>query len=75
MDINPSKFERALAMGATETVNPMDHGDKPVQQVIVDMTDGGVCTLCFSVCLFALNSPPPLFADDVAAAAMVSLYC
>ena len=27
--------------GATECVNPKDH-DKPIQDVIVDMTDGGV---------------------------------
>jgi S-(hydroxymethyl)glutathione dehydrogenase/alcohol dehydrogenase len=41
IDINPSKFELAKQMGATDTVNPKDH-DAPIQQVIVDMTDGGV---------------------------------
>ena len=41
IDINPSKFELAKQMGATDTVNPKDH-DAPIQQVIVGMTDGGV---------------------------------
>ena len=32
VDINPGKFERALAFGATECINPKDdvHGGKPV---------------------------------------------
>lgn len=42
VDINPDKKELAMKMGATHFVNPKDHGDKPIQQVIVDMTDGGV---------------------------------
>jgi len=41
IDLNPSKFEHAKSFGATECVNPKDH-DKPIQSVIVDMTDGGV---------------------------------
>ena len=41
VDINPDKEEMARALGATDFVNPKKH-DKPVQQVIVDMTDGGV---------------------------------
>lgn len=41
VDINPDKFELAKSMGATDVVNPKDH-DKPIQEVIVDMTDGGV---------------------------------
>src|SRR5690606_25420835 len=41
IDINPDKFELARQMGATDTVNPKDY-DQPIQQVIVDMTDGGV---------------------------------
>jgi S-(hydroxymethyl)glutathione dehydrogenase / alcohol dehydrogenase len=41
IDINPSKFEMARAMGATDCVNPKDHDD-PVQQVIVELTGGGV---------------------------------
>lgn len=41
VDINPSKFEMAKALGATHCVNPKDY-DKPIQQVLVDMTDGGL---------------------------------
>jgi S-(hydroxymethyl)glutathione dehydrogenase/alcohol dehydrogenase len=41
IDINPDKFELATQMGATDTVNPKDHG-APIQEVIVEMTDGGV---------------------------------
>ena len=42
VDLNPSKWEMARALGATDFVNPKDHPDTPIQQVIVDMTDGGV---------------------------------
>ncbi|KAF3838732.1 hypothetical protein F7725_010500 [Dissostichus mawsoni] len=41
VDINPSKFEKAKEFGATEFVNPKD-SSKPVQEVLVEMTDGGV---------------------------------
>jgi len=41
IDINKDKFETAKQFGATDCVNPRDH-DKPIQQVIVDLTDGGV---------------------------------
>ncbi len=41
IDTKPGKFELAKQMGATECVNPKDH-DKPIQDVIVEMTDGGV---------------------------------
>ena len=41
VDINVDKFELATQFGATDTVNPNDHSD-PIQDVIVDMTDGGV---------------------------------
>lgn len=41
VDINPSKFELAKQLGATDCVNPKDH-DGSIQDVIVDMTDGGV---------------------------------
>jgi len=41
VDINPSKFELATSMGATECVNPRDH-QRPIQEVIVELTDGGV---------------------------------
>ena len=42
VDLNPDKFEMAKALGATDFVNPRDHGDTPIQQVIVEMTGGGV---------------------------------
>ncbi|HTN29407.1 MAG TPA: S-(hydroxymethyl)glutathione dehydrogenase/class III alcohol dehydrogenase [Pseudomonas sp.] len=41
IDINPDKFAIARELGATDCVNPKDH-DKPIQNVVVDMTDGGV---------------------------------
>ncbi|GGY09098.1 S-(hydroxymethyl)glutathione dehydrogenase [Litchfieldella qijiaojingensis] len=41
IDVNPDKFDLARQFGATEFVNPKDYSD-PIQQVIVDMTDGGV---------------------------------
>ena len=41
VDINPAKFEIAKELGATDFVNPKDH-QKPIQEVIVEMTDGGV---------------------------------
>jgi len=41
IDINPSKFELATRLGATDTVNPRDHS-VPIQDVIVEMTNGGV---------------------------------
>ena len=37
-----SLADAAKAMGATDFVNPADYKDTPIQQVIVDMTDGGV---------------------------------
>ncbi|WP_258185205.1 S-(hydroxymethyl)glutathione dehydrogenase/class III alcohol dehydrogenase, partial [Vibrio sp. 10N.286.51.C3] len=41
VDINESKFELAKQLGATDCINPMNY-DKPIQDVIVEMTDGGV---------------------------------
>lgn len=41
VDINESKFEMAKMLGATDCVNPKNY-DKPIQEVIVDLTDGGV---------------------------------
>ncbi len=41
IDINEKKFELAKQLGATDTINPQKF-DKPIQDVIVDMTDGGV---------------------------------
>ena len=41
IDTNPDKFEMAGLLGATDCINPKDFDD-PIQNVIVDMTDGGV---------------------------------
>jgi len=41
VDVNIDKFEMAKMLGATDCINPKDHSD-PIQDVIVDMTDGGV---------------------------------
>ncbi|MBY6016743.1 S-(hydroxymethyl)glutathione dehydrogenase/class III alcohol dehydrogenase [Halomonas denitrificans] len=41
IDINESKFELARKLGATDCINPKEY-DKPIQEVIVEMTDGGV---------------------------------
>ena len=41
VDVNPDKEKMARQLGATDFVNPKDY-DQPIQQVIIDMTDGGV---------------------------------
>jgi S-(hydroxymethyl)glutathione dehydrogenase/alcohol dehydrogenase len=41
IDTNPSKYALAELFGATECINPKDHA-KPIQDVIVELTDGGV---------------------------------
>lgn len=41
VDVNPKKFEMAGQLGATDFVKPAEQG-RPVQDVIVDLTDGGV---------------------------------
>lgn len=41
IDINERKFDLALKLGATECINPKEF-DAPIQEVIVDLTDGGV---------------------------------
>jgi S-(hydroxymethyl)glutathione dehydrogenase / alcohol dehydrogenase len=41
IDINPDKEKMARSLGATDFVNPRDY-DRPIQEVIVDLTDGGV---------------------------------
>lgn len=41
IDINPSKFALAKELGATDVINPAEH-DRPIQDVIVELTDGGV---------------------------------
>ena len=41
VDVNPDKFVMAGQLGATQFVNPMDY-DAPIQDVIVELTQGGV---------------------------------
>lgn len=41
IDINDDKFDIAKKLGATDFVNPKKH-EKSIQDVIVEMTDGGV---------------------------------
>jgi len=41
IDINESKFELAKKLGATDCINSKNF-EKPIQEVIVELTDGGV---------------------------------
>lgn len=41
IDTNPEKFEKGKVFGATEFLNPNDH-KKPISQVLMEMTNGGV---------------------------------
>lgn len=41
IDVNERKFDLAKKLGATDCINPNDY-DKPIQEVIVELTDGGV---------------------------------
>ncbi|RHZ45514.1 hypothetical protein Glove_673g47 [Diversispora epigaea] len=41
VDKNPQKFEYAKKLGATSCINPDDY-DIPIQQVLIEMTDGGL---------------------------------
>lgn len=42
IDINPSKFDTAKQFGCTEFINPNESKEKPIQQLISEMTDGGL---------------------------------
>ncbi|XP_058095107.1 alcohol dehydrogenase 1-like [Magnolia sinica] len=60
VDMNPKRFEEARRFGITEFVNPKDH-NKPVQEVIAEMTNGGVdrsveCTGNANVMISAFES-------------------
>ena len=44
VDINPEKFELAKELGATDVINPKDY-DKPIQEVIVELTDGRIAMI------------------------------
>lgn len=41
IDLNPDKFEVAKKFGCTDFVNPKDHEGRPIQDVLVELTDGG----------------------------------
>jgi S-(hydroxymethyl)glutathione dehydrogenase / alcohol dehydrogenase len=41
IDTNPDKFDMAKSLGATDFVSPQQNG-RPIQEIIIDMTDGGV---------------------------------
>ena len=41
IDVNKEKEEFARSLGATDFINPKDH-DSLIQEVVVDLTDGGV---------------------------------
>ncbi|AXO13392.1 S-(hydroxymethyl)glutathione dehydrogenase [Thalassospira tepidiphila] len=41
IDLNEKKFDLAKKLGATDCINPKSY-DKPIQEVIVELTDGGV---------------------------------
>ena len=41
IDLNEKKFDLAKKLGATDCINPKNY-DKPIQEVIVELTDGGV---------------------------------
>jgi S-(hydroxymethyl)glutathione dehydrogenase/alcohol dehydrogenase len=41
IDVNPGKFELARKLGATDCVDPREHA-APIQDVIVELTGGGV---------------------------------
>jgi len=41
IDLNEKKFDLAKKLGATDCINPKDY-DKPIQEVIVELTNGGV---------------------------------
>lgn len=46
VDLNPEKFEIAKKLGVTDFVNPATCGEKPVNEVIKELTDGGA-DYCF----------------------------
>lgn len=41
IDTNSDKFKSAQEWGATDCINPKDHPDKPIQQVLIDMSPDG----------------------------------
>ncbi|CAL4137292.1 unnamed protein product, partial [Meganyctiphanes norvegica] len=54
VDVNPAKFELGKQFGVTEFINPKDH-EKPVEQVILEMTGGLGCDFTFE-CVGNINT-------------------
>ncbi|KAG8073784.1 hypothetical protein GUJ93_ZPchr0006g43556 [Zizania palustris] len=46
VDLNPEKHELGKKFGVTHFINPQELGEKPVSQVIIELTDGGA-DYCF----------------------------
>lgn len=42
IDVNPDKEKISREFGCTDFINPKDYPDKPIQQVLIDLTDGGL---------------------------------
>ncbi|OTF70510.1 alcohol dehydrogenase class-3-like protein, partial [Euroglyphus maynei] len=42
IDINPKKESYAKLFGSTRFLNPNDYPDRPIQDVLIEMTDGGL---------------------------------
>jgi len=40
IDINPAKFPLAKKLGVTDTINPLDYPNRPIQEVLVELTGG-----------------------------------
>jgi len=69
IDINPAKEETSKRFGVTEFLNPSDF-DKPIQEVIREMTRGGVdssyeCVGRVELMLAALQSSHPVWGTTV----------
>ncbi|KAK2505254.1 hypothetical protein MC885_005190, partial [Smutsia gigantea] len=62
IDINSDKFSRAKALGATDCLNPRDL-DKPIQEVIIEMTNGGVDFALDCAGWKSIDSVPKLVTD------------
>jgi alcohol dehydrogenase/alcohol dehydrogenase class-P len=73
VDLNPDRFEEAKKFGVTEFVNPKDH-NKPVQEVIAEMTGGGVdCSVDCSGSVDAMISAFECVHDGWGVAVLVGL--
>ncbi|XP_047441764.1 alcohol dehydrogenase class-3-like [Mugil cephalus] len=71
VDINADRFEVAQLLGATDCINPGDHTN-PVQEVLVELTNGGVdyaleCVGSPDVMSAALNSTRDIWGSCVIA--------